>query len=151
MIIFVLSSFVLLGGVVTSIQGQILPQNNNPSPAISTTPAVKNPYGVRITEPTNGQQFLINGTNYFENEGQKLTVAGFSVSNGGNLTNCDVSIVTNNKFPYQLANGTGPQGNADISKWSYTFNSKYANLQEGSNKITSKLTCESGAAKATIV
>lgn len=152
MILLILSTFILFTGVVTSIQGQILPQNNNPTakPAdpIAGSPAVKNPYGIRITDPTNGKQFMLDGTTYYNNNGQKLSLTGFSVANSGNLTNCDVSIVTNNKFPYQPANGTGSQGVNDFSKWSYTFNSKYANLHEGSNKITSKLTCESGSAKA---
>lgn len=152
MILLFLSTFILFTGVVASIQGQILPQNNNPAATTtdpsSTSPAIKNPYGIRITDPTNGKQFLVNGTAYYNNNGQKLSLNGFSVANSGNLTNCDVSIVTNNKFPYQPANGTGSQGKNDFSKWSYTFGSKYANLHEGSNKITSKLTCESGAAKA---
>lgn len=152
MIILILSTFVLLSGVVLSTHAQILPQNNNPAATtpepISTSSPVKNPYGIRITDPTNGKQFFINGTNYYNDDGQKLSVKGFSVANSGNLTNCDVSLVTNNKFPYQPANGTGPQGKDDYSKWSYTFGSKYANLHEGSNKITSKLTCESGSAKA---
>ena len=80
--------------------------------------------------------------------GKRLSVEGFSVSNNGNLTNCDVLIVTNSIFPYQNVNGTGPLGIADFSKWNYTFNSNYANLHEGSNKITSKLSCEGGVAKA---
>lgn len=151
-ILLFLSTFILFTGVVTSIQGQILPQNKNPAATTtdpsSTSPATKNPYGIRITDPTNGKQFLVNGTTYYNNNGQKFSLNGFSVANIGNLTNCDVSIVTNNKFPYQPANGTGSQGKNDFSKWSYTFGSKYANLHEGSNKITSKLTCESGMAKA---
>ena len=120
MIILILSTFVLFTGVVSSVQGQILPQNNNPaattSDPSSTSTAIKNPYGIRITDPTNGKQFLVNGTSYYNNNGQKLSLNGFSVANSGNLTNCDVSIVTNNKFPYQPANGTGPQGKNDFSK-----------------------------------
>jgi hypothetical protein len=152
MILLILSTFVLLSGVITSLQGQILPQNNNPTATstgtLSASPTVKNPYGIRITDPTKGEQFLVNGTTYYNNNGQKLSLNGFSVANSGNLTNCDVTIVTNNKFPYQPANGTGPHGKDDFSKWSYTFSSEYANLHEGSNKITSKLTCDSGSAKA---
>ncbi len=153
MLIF--STFIIIGGLFSGANAQILPQNNNqdsdskPITAPSSTPTtIKNPYGIRITNPTNGIQFFINGTDYFDSTGKRLSVEGFSVSNNGNLTNCDVSIVTNSIFPYQNVNGTGPLGKADFSKWNYMFNSNYANLHEGSNKITSKLSCEGGVAKA---
>ncbi len=153
MLIF--STFVFLGGLFSGASAQILPQNNNQNSdstsitAPSSAPSlVKNPYGIRITNPTNGDQVLIKGTDYFDTTGKRLSVEGFSISNNGNLTNCDVSIVTNSIFPYQSVNGTGPLGVKDFSKWNYKFNSNYTNLHEGSNKITSKLTCEGGAAKA---
>ena len=153
MLIF--STFVFLGGLFSGASAQILPQNNNQNSdstsitAPSSAPSlVKNPYGIRITNPTNGDQVLIKGTDYFDTTGKRLSVEGFSILNNGNLTNCDVSIVTNSIFPYQSVNGTGPLGAKDFSKWNYKFNSNYTNLHEGSNKITSKLTCEGGAAKA---
>ncbi len=153
MLIF--STFIFLGGLLSGASAQILPQNNNQNSdstsitAPSSTPSlVKNPYGIRITNPTNGDQVLINGTDYFDITGKRLSVEGFSVSNNGNLTNCEVSIVTNSIFPYQSVNGTGSLGVKDFSKWNYKFNSNYANFHEGSNKITSKLTCDGGTAKA---
>ena len=153
MLIF--STFVFLGGLFSGASAQILPQNNNQNSdstsitAPSSSPSlVKNPYGIRITNPTSGDQVLINGTDYFDITGKRLSVEGFSISNNGNLTNCDVSIVSNSIFPYQSVNGTGPLGVKDFSKWNYKFNSNYANFHEGSNKITSKLACEGGAAKA---
>ncbi|MDN5866224.1 MAG: hypothetical protein L0H55_02355 [Candidatus Nitrosocosmicus sp.] len=151
----VFSTFIFLGGLLSSASAQILPQTNNQnsdSASItapsSTPPLVENPYGVRITNPTNGDQVFLNGTDYFDITGKRLSVEGFSVSDNGNLTNCDVSIVINSIFPYQYVNGTGPLGAKDFSKWNYKFNSNYANLHEGSNKITSKLACEGGTAKA---
>jgi hypothetical protein len=154
-IMLIFSTFIIIGGLLSSASAQILPQNNNQdsdskpiTAPSSTTTMIKNPYGIRITNPTNGIQFFINGTDYFDSTGKRLSVEGFSVSNNGNLTNCDVSIVTNSIFPYQNVNGTGPLGKADFSKWNYMFNSNYANLHEGSNKITSKLSCEGGVAKA---
>ncbi|CAN5886085.1 hypothetical protein BH23THE1_BH23THE1_01700 [soil metagenome] len=154
-IVFIFSTFIFLGGILSGASAQILPQNNNQNSdstsitAPSSAPAlVKNPYGVRIINPTNGDQVLINGTDYFDITGKRLSVEGFSVSSNGNLTNCDVSIVTNSIFPYQNVNGTGPLGANDFSKWNYKFNSNYTNLHEGSNKITSKLACEGGTAMA---
>ena len=154
-IALIFSTFIFLGGSLSGASAQILPQTNNQnseSASItapsSTPPLVKNPYGVRITSPSNGDQVFLNGSDYFDITGKRLSVEGFSVSNNGNLTNCDISIVTNSIFPYQNVNGTGPLGVKDFSKWNYKFNSDYANLHEGSNKITSKLTCEGGTAKA---
>jgi hypothetical protein len=154
-IVLIFSTFIFLGGLLSGASAQILPQNNNQNldstsiTAPSSTPSmVKNPYGIRITNPTSGDKVLINGTDYFDVTGKRLSVEGFSTSNNGNLTNCDVSIVTNSIFPYQSANGTGPLGVKDFSKWNYKFNSNYANLHDGSNKITSKLACEGGTTKA---
>jgi hypothetical protein len=153
--VLIFFTFIFLGGSLSGASAQILPQTNNQNSdsasviAPSSTPTmVKNPYGIRITNPTNGAQVLINGTDYFDSTGKRLSIEGYSISNKGNLTNCDVSIVTNSIFPYQNANGTGPLGVKDYSKWNYKFNSSYGNFHEGSNKITSKLECDGGTAKA---
>jgi hypothetical protein len=154
-IVLIFSTFIFLLGPLSAASAQILPQNkiqNSDSTSVtapSSAPSlVKNPYGIRITNPTNGEQVLINGTEYFDSTGKRLSIEGFSISNKGNLTNCDVSIVTNSIFPYQTAKGSGPLGEKDFSKWNYKFNSSYANLHEGSNKITSKLACDGGTTKA---
>lgn len=85
---------------------QILPQNNSPTTTGSSSPApVDNPYGIRINEPSKGETIYINGTEYFYSSGKKLSLSGISVADSGNLTGCDVSVVTNNVFPYQPANG----------------------------------------------
>lgn len=146
--IFILSASLFLSAGLVTANAQILPQNNDSTTAQSSLAPIDNPYGLRITDPAKDETIFINGTNYFDSKGKKLTLSGFSVADNRNLTGCDVSVVTNNVFPYQAANATGPQGDKDFSAWSYTFSSNYANLHEGSNKITSKLTCESGQARA---
>jgi hypothetical protein len=145
---FILSTTLFLAASLISASAQMLPQSNSPTTASSSSASIDNPYGLRITDPARGETFYINNTNYYDVSGKKLTLNGISVADNGNLTGCDVSIVANNVFPYQAANATGPQGEKDFSKWDYTFSSNYANLHEGSNKITSKLTCEAGSAKA---
>ena len=146
--IFILSATLFLAANLISASAQILPQSNSPTGAPSSSASSDNPYGLRITDPARGETVYINGTKYFDTAGKKLTLNGISVADNGNLTGCDVSIVTNNVFPYQAANATGSLGENDFSKWSYTFGPNYANLHEGSNKVTSKLTCEAGSAKA---
>lgn len=148
LVIFILSTTLFLAASLISASAQILPQSNSPTAPSTSSGSIDNPYGLRITDPAKGETFYINDTNYFDTNGKKLILNGISVADSGNLTGCDVSIVTNNVFPYQAANATGPQGEKDFSKWNYTFGSNYANLHEGSNKITSKLTCEAGSAKA---
>ena len=69
---------------------------------------------------------------------------GTSVINTNSSSTCFVSIIANGVKPYQLTNGTGPKGNSDYSSWKYTFSPLYVALTEGSNKITSKLSCEPG-------
>lgn len=151
MIIFTLFTFIQLVSVLPYVSAQISPQSLEENSASQTPPSAPpsdNPYGIRITNPSTGDQVFINGSDYFDSRGAKLTIEGFSVSDNGNLTGCEVSVIANSIFPYQAANGSGPLGNSDYSKWTYQFGSNYANLQEGSNKITSKLSCESGIAKA---
>jgi hypothetical protein len=67
-----------------------------------------------------------------------------AVYDKNNLSNCKVFVIVNNVKPYQLTNPTGKAGNDDYSTWEYNFNSLYSPLKEGSNKITSKLTCQPG-------
>jgi hypothetical protein len=76
--------------------------------------------------------------------GEKLSIHGTSTASANNTSTCGVSIIANGVKPYQLANGTGPKGKTDFSSWMYYFPPSYATLKEGSNKITSKLSCQPG-------
>jgi hypothetical protein len=100
--------------------------------------------GLRITSPLKGDQFFINGLNYLNKNGEKLSIHGTSTASANNTSTCGVSIIANGVKPYQLANGTGPKGKTDFSSWMYYFPPSYATLKEGSNKITSKLSCQPG-------
>lgn len=145
-----------LSSSITPLSAQIIvPQNNeevsSTTPeeiSTATSPAPK-PFGVRVTSPSDGERIFVNGSSYFTQYGDKLTIEGFAVANeGNNLTDCTVSIITNSVFPYQVANGTGPLGDNDFSNWEYEFSNNYAHLKEGSNKITSKVTCQPGNVNA---
>jgi hypothetical protein len=52
-----------------------------------------------------------------------------------------VTIIVNNVKPYQNVQPTGIQGNNDYSTWQYTLSSNYTSINEGNNKITSKIYC----------
>src|SRR3546814_6024418 len=49
----------------------------------------------------------------------------------------------------QIVTANGPRGDADYSKWSYTYNGDYHGIVEGSNELTSKITCYDEVQKAT--
>ena len=52
-----------------------------------------------------------------------------------------VDVIVNDVWPYQKATGTGPGGQADYSKWTFTLSPKYTEIKEGLNKITSRYAC----------
>ena len=74
-----------------------------------------------------------------------LTINGASSDN--NATNCQVYADWNDLKPMQIVTANGPKGDADYSKWSYTYNGDYHGIVEGSNELTSKITCYDQAQK----
>ena len=76
-----------------------------------------------------------------------LTIHGASSDN--NTTNCQVYADWNDLKPMQIVTANGPKGDADYSKWSYTYNGDYHDIVEGSNELTSKITCYDQVQKAT--
>ena len=76
-----------------------------------------------------------------------LTINGASSDN--NTTNCQVYADWNDLKPMQIVTANGPKGDADYSKWSYTYNGNYHDIVEGSNELTSKITCHDQDQNAT--
>ena len=68
-----------------------------------------------------------------------LTIYG--TSSDDDTKNCQVYADWNDLKPMQKVTPNGPKGNADYSKWSYTYTGNYHNIVEGSNELTSKITC----------
>ena len=100
------------------------------------TTAAANNIGVKITSPTKGQQVPIG----------ILKVEGTSTA-GQDLdkelhTDCKVSVILNDIKPYQPVIPTGSGGQNNYSSWSYMLTPNYATIEEGVNKITSKLSCD---------
>jgi hypothetical protein len=93
--------------------------------------------GVNITSPQRGQQIPIGASN--------LTISGKSTDNP-TTEDCQVSVIVNGIRPYQPATANGATGaKSDYSKWSFTLDSKYTSIKEGTNEITAKLSCLSNS------
>jgi hypothetical protein len=68
-----------------------------------------------------------------------LTIHG--TSSDDDTKNCQVYADWNDMKPMQNVTPNGPKGNADYSKWSFTYTGNYHNIVEGPNELTSKITC----------
>ena len=98
------------------------------------TPTITTPLVVKITYPHKGQQVGI---------GHNVTLLGTSSYNATNK--CQVSIIVDNKRPYQSTIPIG-QGEDNYSQWKYTLAPTYAAVTEGMNRVTAKLTCNANPA-----
>ena len=73
----------------------------------------------------------------------ELIISGQSSDN--NLKNCSVSVIVNDVKPYQNAVAKGSGGATDFSAWEFVLHNNYTHINEGENKITSKLLCASAS------
>ncbi len=103
----------------------------------STTTSQK--IGVRITSPKANQTVPIG----------QLTVNG--TSSDTPETNCQVYVDWNDTKPMQNVTGIGQGGPKDYSNWTFTYSQNYHLIKEGTNGLTSKITCSdsSGAGNMT--
>jgi hypothetical protein len=69
----------------------------------------------------------------------QLTISGISTDN--TATDCTVYADWNDQKPFQKAIATGPGGANDYSTWSFTYTDKYHLITNGTNNLTSKLSC----------
>jgi hypothetical protein len=101
------------------VQAQLQQQQLQPSPII----------GVKVTSPTTGQQVPTG----------ELTISGTSTDNA--TTDCTVYADWNDTKPFQTATATGPGGVNDYSTWTFTYTKDYHLITNGTNNLTSKLSC----------
>ena len=66
-------------------------------------------------------------------------------SSDDNLKNCSVSVIVNDVKPYKNAIAKGSGGATDFSAWEFVLHNNYTHINEGENKITSKLLCASAS------
>ena len=85
--------------------------------------------GVKITSPKPNQTVPIG----------ELTIYG--TSSDGSDTNCQVYVDWNDAKPMQIVTGVGPGGPNDYSNWTFTYTANYHLISEGTNELTSKISC----------
>jgi hypothetical protein len=93
--------------------------------------------GVKITSPSTGQQVPVG----------ELTISGISTDNA--TTDCTVYADWNDQKPFQKVVATGPGGVNDYSTWNFTYTKNYNIITNGTNNLTSKLSCLSSPANVT--
>src|ERR687896_135846 len=93
--------------------------------------------GVKITSPSTGQQVPAG----------EFTISGTSTDNA--TTDCTVYADWNNLKPFQKAIATGPGGVNDYSTWNFTYTADYHIITNGTNELTSKLSCISNSTNVT--
>jgi hypothetical protein len=101
---------------VLLVQAQLQQQ---PSPII----------GIKITSPVADQQVPVG----------ELTISGISTDDA--TTDCTVYADWNNLKPFQKAIATGSGGVNDYSTWNFTYSDDYHLITNGTNDLTSKLSC----------
>jgi hypothetical protein len=122
--ILLLVEISLVPAMQTGIYGQLLQQQQ--LPAIS----------IKITSPSTGQQVPVG----------QLTISGRSTDNA--TTDCTVYADWNNTKPFQTAVATGSGGVNDYSTWAFTYTDKYHVITNGTNNLTSKLSCINNSSSA---
>jgi hypothetical protein len=121
--------------VVVEEEEEIPTGNNNvskpsiPMPIVAESYLNPNTVNVNITSPVAGQQVPAGN----------LTVTGISSDNS--TTDCQVWFGWNEQKPFQTAVATGPGGVNDYSTWNFTYTPQYHIITNGTNELTSKLSC----------
>jgi hypothetical protein len=109
-------------------QGQTPPQSTE-SKAQQISPSFEPAVSVKITSPTNNQNVSTG----------QLTISGTSTDTTG--SECQVYADWNDKKPFQRVVATGSEGNGDYSRWNYTYSTSYHEITNGTNELTSKISC----------
>jgi peptidoglycan/xylan/chitin deacetylase (PgdA/CDA1 family) len=99
------------------------------SPPVTSSSTLPN-NAITITSPQDGQKVPV---------GQDLQVTGTSIANAA--SGCKITVNLNRVKPYQPAVAAGLGGDNDYSQWTFTTTSQYAPIEEGQNRVTSKISC----------
>src|SRR5918999_6537615 len=115
--------------------GSFKPHQTLPS---STTPVTVGMMpAIEITSHISGQQVKTG----------PLTISG--TSSDTSATNCQVYADWNDNMPFGKAVATGPGGPDDYSTWTFTYGNDYHPIKNGTNNLTSKISCDDGSTPLT--
>jgi hypothetical protein len=92
---------------------------------------------IKITSHVTGQHVPVG----------EFTIIGTSTDDA--TADCTVYADWNNLKPFQKAVATGPGGLNDYSTWNFTYTDKYHLITNGTNNLTSKLSCLSNPTNLT--
>jgi hypothetical protein len=98
---------------------------------------LQNTLGLKITSHEQGQEVPVG----------ELTISGTSTDNA--TSDCIVYADVNDIKPFQKTVATGPGGENDYSTWNFTYTQNYRLIANGTNELTSKLSCVSSPANLT--
>jgi hypothetical protein len=136
--VYVLTNTTLIFPQIAPVDTAKNDQLGLPSQIGSPLLPTSNWHRVKIISPAKGQEVPI---------GKDILISGISSTIGDATTirtipnTCKVYVTVNGVKPYQLANGIGPGGAADYSRWNFVLSPTYSSIKEGShNKITAKYT-----------
>ncbi len=115
-----------------NVQAQIIEDDTPETPSSSVPATVGTMPTIKITSHTSGQQ-VKTGT---------LTISG--TSSDTSATNCQVYADWNDNMPFGKAVAAGPGGPDDYSKWTFTYGNDYHPINNGTNNLTSKISCDDG-------
>src|SRR5215208_1006193 len=102
------------------------------NPQSDTNSSSLNNISIKITSPSEGKKVPTG----------ELTISG--ISSDSQATNCIVFVDWNDLKPFHPVRAAGAGGIDDFSKWIFTYDSKYHEIIEGENELTSKITCLDG-------
>jgi hypothetical protein len=105
-------------------------QDQEQSISSLTAPSTTGPLpSIEITSHSSGQQVEVG----------PLTISG--TSSDTSATNCQVYADWNDIKPFGKAVASGPGGRDDYSKWTFTYGTGYHLIKNGTNNLTSKISC----------
>jgi hypothetical protein len=94
--------------------------------------------GVKITSPKANQTVPLG----------ELSI--FGTSSDTQEANCQVYVDWNDTKPMQNVTGIGQGGPKDYSNWTFTYTKKYQLIKEGTNELTSKITCSDASGSGNV-
>jgi hypothetical protein len=118
-LIILITSISVLAVIQVTVYAQLQQRQQLQPPIIS----------LKITLPTTGQQVPAG----------QLTISGISTDNA--TADCTVYADWNNTKPFQKALATGTGRVNDYSTWTFTYTDNYHLITNGTNNLTSKLSC----------